>query len=93
MIECVYLPCTELYSPVLEMSLRTIRQKFPQSNVAALCVECQYSKVVTILEICFVVCLPIYLEIMHCIFKMLERADILSYIFTETQAMQNGSEL
>lgn len=58
-----------------------------------MCIECQYCKVVTLLEICFVVCSPTYFAIMHCVLKMIERADIPSYICTKTQAVQNDSKL
>lgn len=94
MSECLYSPCTELYSPGIEMSLKTISQRVsPDQGCYSVCIGYQYYRVVTVLEIGFMVCSPTYLAILHCTLKMLERADILSYIFTITQTMQKWFRL
>lgn len=91
--ECLYSPCTELYFPGTEMSLKTISQRVsPDQGCYSVCIGYQYYRVVTVLEIGFMVCSPTYLAILHCTLKMRERADILSYIFTITQTVQNGSD-
>lgn len=65
------------------MSLKTISQRVsPDQGCYSVCIGYQSYRVVTVLEIGFMVCSLTYLAILHCTLKMLERADILSYIFT-----------